>query len=119
MQYSDLNRLENTVQLFDKGEVRFVNVEAQYPTKKNLALSKFDLTICPGEKVGIVGQTGSGKSTIIKLLSQYLTQKQGQILIDGLDITKLDLQILRSQYLLLSQEAVSYTHLTLPTILLV
>jgi ABC-type bacteriocin/lantibiotic exporter with double-glycine peptidase domain len=50
-------------------------VIAQYPTKKNPSLINFNLHIKPAEKIGIVGQTGSGKSTVIKMLSQYLEQK--------------------------------------------
>lgn len=102
--YSAVNDIDNYDQLFDKGEVIFEDVDAQYPTKDNLALKGFNLHIQPAEKIGIVGQTGSGKSTVIKMLSQYLTHKRGSITIDGYDIRKMDLHVLRSQYLLLSQE---------------
>lgn len=102
--YEELNKLDNRMCLFDKGEIIFSHVKAKYPTKTTLAIHNLNLKISSGEKIGIVGQTGSGKSTVIKLLSQYLTQKEGKIIIDGYDIRKLDLQILRSQFLLLSQE---------------
>lgn len=102
--YDRLNRKNERSVLFDKGHIEFSNVVAQYPTKTKPALSKLNLDIKAGEKIGIVGQTGSGKSTVIKMLSQYLAPKSGQIKIDGYDVTQLDLQVLRSQMLILSQE---------------
>lgn len=103
-EYDQINKLDNNSCIFDKGRISFNKVDAKYPTKEALTLMNFSFEVKAGEKIGIVGQTGSGKSTIIKLLSQYLSHCNGDIIIDGYDIKKLDLQILRHQYLLLSQE---------------
>jgi ABC-type multidrug transport system fused ATPase/permease subunit len=103
-EYAQVNQLDNNSCIFDKGRISFNKVDAKYPTKEELTLKDFSFEVRAGEKIGIVGQTGSGKSTIIKLLSQYLSHSKGDIIVDGYDIKKLDLQILRHQYLLLSQE---------------
>lgn len=61
-----------------------------------------------GEKVGVVGRTGSGKSSLIKLIWRYLYPAQGKILIDGHDISKVDLKALRDQIVVISQETALY-----------
>lgn len=100
--------MKNHYHLFTKGEIIFKRVTAQYPTRLSPSVENLTLHIKPSEKIGIVGRTGAGKSTIIKLLAQYLPLKDGQIIIDGLDISRLDLQVLRSQFLLLDQEVVLF-----------
>lgn len=75
IEYTLLNSVNNTHQIFRLGKIVFRNVTAKYPIKKSLALDNFSFEIEPGQKIGIVGQTGSGKSTIIKMLCQYLRQQ--------------------------------------------
>lgn len=62
------------------------------------------LELLPGEKLGIVGRTGSGKSTILKLFLHYLRKEEGDIMIDGYDIDQIDSKKLRSEFLTISQE---------------
>ncbi|KAL5448960.1 hypothetical protein PMIN07_004119 [Paraphaeosphaeria minitans] len=72
------------------GEVTINNVTAKYaPDKDATALSYVSLTIRPGEKIGIVGRTGSGKSSLILTLFRMLDVSSGSITIDGLDISTL------------------------------
>ena len=67
---------------------------------------RFDLS--PGECLGIIGESGSGKTTAVNMITRLLDATEGSILLDGEEITHLKGRELR--------KAVSYTHLTLPTI---
>ncbi|MCQ2575790.1 MAG: ABC transporter ATP-binding protein/permease, partial [Treponema sp.] len=85
------------------GEVQFKNVNFSYneiPVLKNI-----NFTIKPGMTVGILGPTGSGKSTIANLLCRYYDVSDGEILIDGKDIRSYDLQYLRKNVGITMQEA--------------
>ncbi len=73
-----------------------------------LQLSNIDLDIAPGTFVGIVGQSGSGKSTLMKLLPRLYMPQTGSISIDGYDISKVDLDSLRSQIGIVSQDAILF-----------
>ncbi|KAF2449993.1 putative multidrug resistance protein [Karstenula rhodostoma CBS 690.94] len=82
----------------NRGEVSIANVTAQYaPDKEATALSNVTLTIRPGEKIGIVGRTGSGKSSLILTLFRMLDLSSGSITIDGLDISTLKREVVRRQ----------------------
>lgn len=52
----------------------------------------------PGEKIGVVGRTGAGKTSFIKLFSRIIEPSEGSVEIDGQDISTLDLKLLRSQF---------------------
>ncbi len=79
-----------------RGEVRFDQVSFGY-SEDELVLKRLNFTIRPGEKVALVGPTGAGKSSIIRLLCRLYDVSQGQILIDGLDIRDMTLRDLRQQ----------------------
>lgn len=68
-----------------KAKIEFQNVDFGYRTQRGV-LKHFNLTIQPGERVGLVGMSGSGKTTIINLLQRFYDVKGGQILIDGQNI---------------------------------
>lgn len=70
-----------------KGEYKFENVSFKYRTG-GLVLHNLNLQILPGQTVGIVGATGAGKSSMIKLLMRFYDVNDGQILLDGKDIRK-------------------------------
>ncbi len=72
------------------GKIEFVNVSFTYPGETKPALNRVSFVIEPGEKVGIIGRIGSGKSTIEKLILGFYQVDEGSILIDGIDITQLD-----------------------------
>ena len=58
-------------------------------------LKDLSFTVEPGQKIAIVGPTGSGKTTIIKLLNRFYDVKSGRILVDGVDVREWDLRALR------------------------
>ena len=80
-----------------QGNIVFEGVDFTYPNTGIHALNDFSLVIRKGEKVVIVGRTGSGKTTIAQLLLRMYDPDKGKILIDGTDLRRLDLQDLRRQ----------------------
>lgn len=86
-----------------KGKIEFKNIDFNYsdnlPLLKNLSLK-----IEAGQSIGIVGSTGSGKSTIIKLLQRFYDPKYGEILIDNVNLKDLNLNSLRSAISVVSQD---------------
>lgn len=80
----------------NKGEIRFEDVVFQYEENKPL-FNNLSISIKPGEKVGLVGYSGGGKSTFIKLILRLMDPQQGHILIDGQDIKKVTKVSLRKQ----------------------
>ena len=77
-----------------QGRIEFRNVSFHY-NEGNPVLINVNLTIGAGEKVAIVGPTGSGKSTLINLLCRFYDVQAGEILIDGIDVRRMDLEELR------------------------
>lgn len=86
------------------GHVRFENVSTRYQSSNRMVLQNLNFDIKAGEKIGVVGRTGSGKSSLIKLFWRYLNPCEGRIIIDGNDISQVDLKSLRSQMSIISQE---------------
>ncbi|MEZ0209975.1 MAG: ABC transporter ATP-binding protein, partial [Methylophilus sp.] len=86
-----------------KGEVRFDQVDFAYAQQMPL-LQSFDLNIRPGERVGLVGRSGAGKSTIVNLLMRFYDIQSGQILIDGQSIASVKQNSLRQQIGMVTQD---------------
>ncbi len=84
------------------GAVRFANVRFRY-TEQEWVLRDFSLHIAPGESVALVGHTGAGKSSIVKLLARFYEFQEGQITVDDRDIRTLDLHDYRRQLGMVSQ----------------
>ncbi len=80
-----------------KGNIQFENVNFTYPHTGIHAIKNFNLTINAGEKIAVIGKTGSGKSTIAQLLLRMYDVQSGRITLDGLPVNKIDLTSLRSQ----------------------
>ncbi|KAJ0527800.1 putative Type 1 protein exporter [Helianthus annuus] len=92
-----------------KGELEFKDVEFAYPSRpESLVLKKVNIKIKPCQTVGLVGQSGSGKSTMVNLLERFYDPTEGVILLDGIDIKSLQLKWLRSQMALVSQEPILF-----------
>ncbi len=72
------------------GNIEFRNVTFRYPDQQTAALSDVSFTITEGEKVGIIGKTGSGKTTLQKLVMNFYDLESGSILVSGTDINQLD-----------------------------
>ncbi len=89
------------------GKIEFKNVNFSFDRSKKI-LSNINLTIEPGDVVGIVGTTGSGKSTLINLLMRYYDDYEGQILVDGKDIKDIDMGYFRSQIGFVQQEPLMF-----------
>ncbi|MDX2427718.1 MAG: ABC transporter ATP-binding protein [Xanthomonadales bacterium] len=86
-----------------QGELRFENVNFAYPNGAEV-LHDINITIAPGETVAVVGQTGSGKSTLMKLLLRFYSPASGSIKLDGTDLTELKIPDLRRAFGLVSQD---------------
>ncbi|KAI8882790.1 hypothetical protein K501DRAFT_323826 [Backusella circina FSU 941] len=92
-----------------KGCIQFDNVKFNYPTRPDIPILKgLNLKIVPGQTVAFVGSSGSGKSTLIQLLQRLYDPIDGQVLLDGHDLKKLDVSWLRSQMGVVSQEPVLF-----------
>ncbi|KIC90016.1 ABC transporter ATP-binding protein [Flavihumibacter sp. ZG627] len=87
----------NALSPFVRGRIQFKNVSFTYPHTGITAVSDFTLDIEPGQKIAIIGRTGSGKTTLAQLLLRMYDPAQGIISLDGTDIRSMDLQHLRMQ----------------------
>lgn len=105
-QYVHVKDKENAAKLQAdqvKGHVRYENVTFSYPDSKP-SLVDFTLDAPPGSVIGLLGGTGSGKSTVIQLLLRAYNIKEGKITLDGRNIADIQLQSLREQTALVFQE---------------
>ena len=89
------------------GKIEFKNVNFSFDRSKKV-LSNINLTIEPGDIVGIVGTTGSGKSTLINLLMRYYDEYDGEILIDGKNLKDIDIGYYRRQIGFVQQEPLMF-----------
>ncbi|KAK4498512.1 hypothetical protein PRZ48_011170 [Zasmidium cellare] len=87
-----------------RGGIVFEKAYLQYREDLPDALRNFNLNIRPGERIGIVGRTGAGKSTILTALLRLVNLRQGKITIDGVDIAHIALATLRSRITVVSQD---------------
>lgn len=88
----------------EKGEIKFINYKVKYRPNLDLVLRGLTVTFQGGHKIGVVGRTGSGKSTIMMGLLRILEAYDGQIICDGKDISKLSLDDLRSKITIILQD---------------
>lgn len=101
----DFNR-ENKPHL--RGKIEFRNVNFSFDRTKKV-LSDINLTIEPGDIVGIVGTTGSGKSTLVNLLMRFYDNYEGEILVDGHNVKDLSLEYYRSKIGYVQQEPMMFS----------
>ena len=90
--------------LVSKGDIKFQSVYARYPSRNVDAIRRVSLDVRAGEKIGIVGRTGAGKTSFIKMFWLALKPRKGKITVDGNDISKADLKKLRNGIMVVSQE---------------
>ncbi|WP_053214395.1 ABC transporter ATP-binding protein [Pseudomonas sp. Q12-87] len=86
-----------------RGEVRFEHVDFHYG-KKSGVIGDLNLTIKPGEKIGLIGPSGAGKSTLVNLLLRLYDVQGGRILIDGQDIAEVGQESLRERIGMITQD---------------
>jgi ATP-binding cassette subfamily B multidrug efflux pump len=94
-----------TVLHVPRGEVRFEKVSFRYAGADRRVVDGLDLTVRPGEKIGLVGRSGAGKSTLANLLLRFHDLESGRIVIDGQDIANVTQESLRSQIGMVAQDA--------------
>ena len=86
-----------------QGEIRFDDVSFSYG-EGDKVIERLDLTIRPGEKIGLVGRSGVGKTTLVNLLLRFFEPQEGRILIDGQDIADAQEESLRAQISVVTQD---------------
>ncbi|MEB3264397.1 MAG: ABC transporter transmembrane domain-containing protein [Synechococcus sp.] len=91
-----------------EGRVQFVDVAFRFREEGPLILDSVNLEIPAGSFVGLVGGSGSGKSTLLKLLPRFYRPLQGQVILDGLDIAKVELYSLRRQIGVVPQDSLLF-----------
>lgn len=80
-----------------RGEVTFENVSFHYPDDPALVLQNINLHVPAGSTVALVGETGAGKTTLVKLVSRFMDPTEGRVLVDGFDLKTVTQKSLRSQ----------------------
>ena len=85
-----------------RGEIEFSDIEFSYPNRE-VVLNDVDLTVPAGKTVGLVGSTGSGKTTLVRLLLRFHDPDSGTVTLDGHDVRELTLDSLRGSIALVSQ----------------
>lgn len=91
------------------GDIAFQNVSFSYPTRKEFTVLKnLNFRIEPGEKVALVGQSGSGKSTIINLLMRFYPVESGQIMVDSIEANLFELSAYRKNIGIVPQEVILF-----------
>jgi ATP-binding cassette, subfamily B, multidrug efflux pump len=92
-----------------KGDIKFENVRFGYENTNKIVIKDFSAEIKAGQKVAIVGPTGAGKTTLVKLLMRFHELKSGSIYIDGYNINEFSRQDLRSEFGMVLQDTWLYT----------
>ena len=91
---------------YEPGRIEFKNVSFAYPdTSEGMVLDDISFSVDSGETVGILGSTGSGKSSLVQLIPRFWDIKRGKILIDGIDIKNYSLESLRSKVSIVFQNS--------------
>ena len=93
---------------FASGDIEFRNVWFRYPSNENWILQNFNLKIKNGQSVGLAGESGCGKSTIINLLLRFYDPQRGEILLNNIPIKAFTLRSLRAQFGLVQQEPIIF-----------
>lgn len=86
------------------GRLKFENIDVRYHADGKKALDNFNLDIRPGERVALVGRSGSGKTTVVNLLPRFVEPSAGAVYLDDTNIADLTLANLREQFALVSQD---------------
>lgn len=103
-----ITNIENPVKKEITGDIKFKDVVFSYNEDK-VILDKVSFEVKPGQKIAIVGETGSGKTTIANLMARFYDINDGEILIDDIDIRIYDLNTLRRQISIMQQDNYLFT----------
>jgi ATP-binding cassette, subfamily B, multidrug efflux pump len=91
-----------------RGKIEFRRVSFRYGQGEK-ALNQIDLTIRPGEKLGIIGATGAGKSSLVNLITRFYDPAEGTVLVDDVDVRELAFDTLRKRVAIVLQETVLFS----------
>lgn len=91
-----------------QGKIEIKNISASYDSTSK-ALNNISITILPGQKVGICGRTGSGKSTLLATILRLLDLESGSIIIDNLDLSRLNRESIREHFITIPQDPFLFT----------
>lgn len=92
-----------------KGEIQFEHVSFSYAGAGRESLLDINIHIRPGETVGIIGSTGSGKTSLVNLIPRFYDATEGKVLLDGCDVTQIDLHLLRNAIAVVPQKALLFS----------
>lgn len=101
---TEIDENVNGIQKVIEGKIKFENVDFKYPDDKSPVLKNISFEIKPGNTLAIVGTTGSGKTTLTKLISRLYDVSEGRITIDDIDLRDYSLEYLRSQISYIEQD---------------
>ncbi|GKT17101.1 lipid A export permease/ATP-binding protein MsbA [Acidovorax sp. SUPP2522] len=90
------------------GAITLEGVTVAFGEEQATALDRVNLTVHPGETVALVGPSGAGKTTLVNLLPRFIAPSAGQVLLDGQPVSQWNLQALRSQFAMVSQDVVMF-----------
>ncbi|MCQ4843583.1 ABC transporter ATP-binding protein [Neglectibacter timonensis] len=93
----------------ERGTVVFENVSLTYAGAGAPSLTNLSFRAGPGETIGIIGGTGSGKSTVVNLIPRFYDVTEGRVLVDGVDVREYDVNVLRGKIGAVMQKAVLFT----------
>ncbi len=107
----DIKNIENPlINTIKEGEIEFKNVSFKYPESSgDMVLENINFKAKKGETIGILGETGSGKSTFVNLIPRLYDVTEGEILIDGKNIKDIDLSYLRNEIGIVLQKAILFS----------
>lgn len=101
---------KNGVLTLDKiQKIEFFHVYFRYPGKENYVLEDCSFTMEAGQQIGLVGENGCGKSTIVKLILRLYDVEEGEILLNGIDIMEYDIEKYRAMFSVLFQDFIKYS----------
>ena len=107
---SDLKNCDNPIYEVKDGSIKFENVNFSYNNdKENLNLENINLTINSGETIGIIGGTGSAKSTFVQLIPRLYDVTSGSIKVGGIDVIDYDIETLRNEVSMVLQKNVLFS----------
>ncbi len=107
---SDLSNCDKPVYQVRDGSINFSDVDFSYSKKEdNLVLENINIEIKSGETVGIIGGTGSGKSTLVQLIPRLYDVTQGSIKVGGIDVREYDIETLRNEVSMVLQKNVLFS----------
>lgn len=106
----DIQNLEKAIRVVKDGSIEFKNVSFSYVNKKDKeCLKDINLKINSGETVGIIGSTGSGKSSLVNLIPRLYDVTEGELLVGGEDVKKYDIESLRNEVACVLQKNVLFS----------